>query len=67
MLVKNSEVSYSLSDIQLGDPEDKILMKFPMIDYGEYELIYQGSSNDYMLNYEVEDGVVVSATIEKIS
>ena len=65
-LVRNSKVSYSACDIKLGDPEDSILKRFPMIKYGEYDLEYSNTTGKYVLSYFVKDGAVSDIYICKV-
>ena len=64
-LVQNSQVSYSVCDIKLGDTEESIMKRFPMIEYGEYVLTYKSSSGIYNLEYKVKDGTVTDITIKE--
>lgn len=62
-LVTNSQVSYSVCDLKLGDSEESILKRFPMIKYGDYTLNYSVNASSFDLVYEVTDGVITGITI----
>ena len=64
-LIENSQVSYSICDLKLGDTEEAILKRFPMIEYGEYELKYVVNASTYILEYEVTDGIISGISIIK--
>ena len=64
-LVQNSQVSYSVCDIRLGDTEESILKRFPMIEFGQYVLSYKSNSGKCDLEYKVKDGVITDITIKE--
>ena len=62
-IVKNSKTNFSCCDIKVGDDELTVIKRFPMLEYGNYNLNYDAGSKLYRLEYIMKDGIVDSIHI----
>lgn len=64
-LFSSSSCNYPVCGIRVGDSELKIMERFPMIDYGNYDFDYRTSYNGYHLKYEINNKLIEGIVISK--